>query len=87
MQSTLNSALAQANLGFSEQIQQAAAKAIEVLLKGGNLGVLGAPQDLIGLSQIPPALHRIVARQPPGPDRVELERISSFADFAAQNLS
>jgi ABC-2 family transporter protein len=87
VQSTLNSALAQANLGFSEQIQQAAAKAIEVLLKGGNLGVLGAPQDLIGLSQIPPALHRIVARQPRGPDRAELERISSFADFAAQNLS
>jgi ABC-type multidrug transport system permease subunit len=87
VQSTLNSALAQANLGFSEQIQQAAAKAIDVLLKGGNLGVLGAPQDLIGLSQIPPALHRIVAREPPGPDRAKLERIASFADFAAQNLS
>jgi ABC-type multidrug transport system permease subunit len=87
VQSTLNSALAQANLGFSEQIQQAAARAIEVLLKGGNLAILGAPQDLIGLSQIPASLHGIVARQPPGPDRKELERISHFADFAAQNLS
>jgi ABC-2 type transport system permease protein len=87
VQSTLNSALAQANLGFSEQIQQAAAKAIKLLLEGGNLGVLGAPENLIGLSHIPPLLHAIVTRQPPGPDRKALERILSFADFAAQNLS
>jgi ABC-type multidrug transport system permease subunit len=87
VQSTLNSALAQANLGFSEQIQQAAAKAIKLLLEGGNLGVLGAPENLIGLSHIPPLLHAIVTRQPPGPDRRALERILSFADFAAQNLS
>jgi ABC-2 type transport system permease protein len=86
VQSQLNSALAQANLGFSEQIQQAAAQAIALLLKGGNLGILGAPQNLIGLSQIPPELHTIIARQPPGPDRAKLERIASFADFAAQNL-
>ncbi|MFI5010678.1 MAG: ABC transporter permease, partial [Solirubrobacterales bacterium] len=71
----------------SEQIQQAAAQAIDQLLAGGNLGVLGAPPDLIGLSQIPPALHQILAHQPPGPERRQLERISSFANFAAQNLS
>jgi ABC-type transport system involved in cytochrome c biogenesis permease component len=87
VRSTLTSALAQANLGFSEQIQQAAAKAIDLLLQGGNLGVLGGPQNLIGLSEIPTALTRIIARQPPGPDRVALERISRFAEFGAQNLS
>jgi len=87
VRSTLNSALAQANLGFSEQIQQAAAKAIDLLLAGGNVEILGAPPNLIGLSQIPPALHEILARQPPGPERRQLERISSFAGFAAQNLS
>ena len=47
------SALAQANLGFSEQIQRAAAQAIGVLLSGGNLGVLGAPANLIGLQPDP----------------------------------
>jgi ABC-type multidrug transport system permease subunit len=87
VQSMLDSALAQANLGFSKQIQQAAAKAIDQLLQGGNLGLLGGPENLIGLSQIPPALRGIIARQHPGPDRTELERISSFAHFAAQNLS
>jgi ABC-2 type transport system permease protein len=86
VQSQIGSALAQANLGFSERIQRAAAGAIEVLLRGGNLGVLGAPPNLIGLGQIPAALHAVIAHQPPGPDRRALERIAGFADFAAQNL-
>jgi len=87
VQSSLNSALAQANLGFSEQIQQAAAQAIGLLLKGGNLGVLGAPPHLVGLSQIPALLRGVIAHQPPGPDRAKLERTLAFATFAAQNLT
>jgi hypothetical protein len=87
VQSSLNSALAQANLGFSEQIQKAAAQAIGLLLKGGNLGVLGAPPNLVGLSQIPALLRRVIAHQPPGPDRASLERTLAFATFAAQNLT
>jgi ABC-2 type transport system permease protein len=86
VQSQLNSALAQANLGFSEQIQRAAAQAIGVLLTGGNLGVLGAPSNMIGLGQIPPALRTIIARKPPGAERTQLERINRFAEFADQNL-
>jgi ABC-type transport system involved in multi-copper enzyme maturation permease subunit len=86
VRSQLNSALAQANVGFSEQIQRAAAQAIGVLLTGGNLGVLGAPPNLIGLAQIPTELRAILARQPPGAERVQLERIKKFAEFADQNL-
>ncbi len=87
VQSTLNSALAQANLGFSAQIQAAAGTAIGSLLSGGNLGSIGAPENLIGLTQIPPTLGGIITRQPHGHDRTQLERIDTFAAFAAQNLS
>jgi hypothetical protein len=87
VQSTLNSALAQANLGFSAQIQKAAGTAIGSLLSGGNLGSIGAPEDLIGLEQIPSTLGGIITRQPRGHDRSQLERIDTFAAFAAQNLS
>jgi hypothetical protein len=87
VQSQIGSALAQANLGFSKQIQQAAARVIEVLLKGGSLGALGANQNLIALDAIPPLLHGVMAHQPPGPDRAALERVADFAQFAAQNLS
>ncbi|MGA8364995.1 MAG: ABC transporter permease [Solirubrobacteraceae bacterium] len=86
VQSQLNSALAQANVGFSEQIQRAAAQAIGVLLTGGNLGVLGAPSNMIGLERIPSTLRAVIARQPPGADRTQLERINKFAEFADQNL-
>jgi len=87
VQSTLNSAIAEANLRFSEQIQQAAAKAIQALLQGGDSGILGAPEGLIGLNQIPATLAGIIARQPPGHVQAELRRIEAFARFAAQNLS
>jgi ABC-type multidrug transport system permease subunit len=87
VQSQIGSALAQANLGFSERIQGAAVGVIDLLLKGGNLSILGAPPNLIGLASIPPALHQIIARQPPGRDRAQLEQIASFAEFAAQNLT
>jgi ABC-type multidrug transport system permease subunit len=85
VQSQIDAALAQANIGFSEQIQRAASQAIGALLSGRNLGVLGAP-DLIGLGQVPRELHAIVARMAPGRDRATLERIESFARFASQNL-
>jgi ABC-2 type transport system permease protein len=87
VQSSLDSALAQANLGFSEQIQKAVGTAMGALLTGGDLGSIGAPENLIGLSQIPTTLGAIIDRQPRGRDRVQLERIDAFAGFAAENLS
>ncbi len=87
VQSELRSALSQANLGFSEQIQSAAAQAINALLRGGDIGALGAPSNLIGLERIPAVLGRVIARTPPGPDRTALERVDEFAAFAAQNLT
>jgi hypothetical protein len=85
--STLNSALAQANLGFSAQIQKAAGTVIGSLLRGGALGGIGGPEGLIGLAQIPAALGAVIARQPRGHDRTQLERVAAFAGFAVQNLS
>lgn len=87
VQSTINSDLAQADLAFSGQIEQAAARAIDALLSGGNLGALGAPEHLIGLRLIPGALRSIIAREPRGPTRAQLQRIELFAGFAAQNLT
>jgi ABC-2 type transport system permease protein len=85
VRSELASALAQANLGFSEQLQRAAAQVIDSLLKGGSIGILGAP-TLVGLNQISPQLRAIIAREPPGANRAALERIAAFAGFASQNL-
>jgi ABC-type multidrug transport system permease subunit len=87
VQSQLRSALAQANAGFSEQLQKAAAQVIDQLLKGGNLGSLGAPGNLVGLEQVPSMLRKVIAKEPPGANREALERVATFADFAAENLT
>ncbi len=84
--STIDSALAHANLGFSEQIQTAARKVIGTLLTGGKLGGM-ADENIIGLERIPSILGAIAASQPRGHARSELEQIDSFAGFAAQNLT
>ncbi len=84
--STIEAALAQANLELSNQIRRVAAQVIGALVRGGNLGVAGAPQNLPGLGEIPGILRRIIARHPHGADRAQLERLAEFSEFAAQNL-
>lgn len=58
-----------------------------MLVAGGDLSRLGSPQSLPGLGTIPGVLHRVIAHQPPGKDRRELERVAEFADFATRNLN
>lgn len=84
--STIEAALAQANLELSDQIRRVAARVIGALVQGGSLGVPGAPQNLPGLSAIPGILHRVIAREPHGADRAQLENLAAFSEFAAQNL-
>ena len=84
--SEIDSAIAKANLAFSEEIQRVASSAIEGLLRGGELGAVGGPRLPIGLSEIPPALEKVIASQPPGHTRKQLEQIEQVARFAAQNL-
>ncbi len=84
--STIEAALAQANLELSDQIRNLAAGVIGDLVKGGDLGVAGAPQNLPGLRQIPAILRGVLRREPPGARRTELARVAEFAQFAAQNL-
>jgi ABC-2 type transport system permease protein len=86
VRSTIDSALARANLALSEQIQAVAVRDIDLLLSGGRLEVLGAARNIVGLRHIPGALEGVVRRQPPGRDRATLVRIAGFASFAARNL-
>ncbi len=84
--STIEAALAQANLELSNQIRDLAASVISDLVKGGNLGVAGTPQNLPGLRQVPGILRQALRTEPPGAKRMELEKVAEFAQFAAQNL-
>jgi ABC-2 type transport system permease protein len=85
--STIEAALAQANIGFSQQIQTAARSVIHKLLVGGKLSSFGGPEHLLGLERIPPTLAALAARLPPSGERRQLEQLGGFAAFAAENLS
>ncbi len=84
--STIESSLARANLELSNEIRRVAAQVIGALVRGGNLGVAGAPTNLPGLGEIPHILRGIIARHPHEADRAQLERLAEFTEFAAQNL-
>jgi ABC-2 type transport system permease protein len=87
VQSKIQAAVAQANLALSQQISKLAAHAIDLLLKGGDLGSLGLSHRLLGLNQIPSILRAEIAREPPGQGRESLQRVAEVADFAASNLN
>ena len=85
--STINAALAQANLALSQEIKQVASQAIGLILKGGDFSVLGNVHEILGLGHLTPLLRRILREVPPGHNHAQLERVVSFAQFAAQNLN
>jgi ABC-type multidrug transport system permease subunit len=85
VRSTIDSTLAQANLAHSEQIKSVAVHDLNLLLAGGQVGVLGT-HEIIGLRRLPGTLGAIAQRLPPGSDRATLMRIAGFAGLAANNL-
>lgn len=84
--STIDAALAQANLALAAEIKQVASKAIGLILKGGDFNVLGNVHEILGLSHLTSLLRRILREVPPGHNHAELERVATFSEFAAQNL-
>jgi ABC-2 type transport system permease protein len=84
--STIEAALAQANLELSQQIRQLAGRVIQTLVRGSASGVAGAPQNLPNLTSIPGILRSVQAHQPPGANREALGHVAEFAEFAGQNL-
>lgn len=86
VRSTIDAALAQANLALSQQIRAVAVRDIDLLLAGGSLGVLGSSQDIVGLSHIAPTLEGVAGRTASLGDRARLQRIAGFAAFASRNL-
>jgi ABC-type transport system involved in cytochrome c biogenesis permease component len=85
VRSTINSTLAQANLALSQQIKSVAVHDLNLLLAGGQVGVLGG-QEILGLRHLPSTLGAIAHSLPPGNDRATLVRIAGFAKLAANNL-
>jgi ABC-type multidrug transport system permease subunit len=87
VQSTINSRLAEANKALSDKLTQVAAGYLAVLLHGGDFSILGRTFNVLGLQTSKAIIDAALSRTPRGsPDRAALQRVSTFARLAIDNL-
>jgi ABC-2 type transport system permease protein len=88
VESTIRARLAEANDALSDAVLTAAARYIDVVVRGGDvdLPLVGAV-SVLGLERSQALIDAAAARLPKGdPGRVALEQVSRFAGLAAENL-
>jgi ABC-type multidrug transport system permease subunit len=78
--------LAQANLAIAKRIAQEGGKYLNLVIKGGNLPVLGESVHILGLKNSAHILEALETALPEGPLRVALKQVIEFANEAGENL-
>jgi ABC-2 type transport system permease protein len=87
VQSTITAKLAQANAALSGRLKQIAAQEVDLLLKGGNIQLLGQTFQVLGLQAGKRIIDDVLARLPArSPQRPQLARLDHFAGLAVDNL-
>jgi len=87
VEGTIDARLAEANRALSARITRVAAGYIDLLLRGGNLEIVGRRVQALGLQRSARILDRVERTLPPGdPRRAELARVRGFAEVAIDNL-
>ncbi len=78
--------LAQANLAIAKRIAVEGSKYLNLVIKGGDLPVLGSSVHILGLNASAHILEAIEPAVPRGPLRVALSQVTEFANQAGENL-
>ena len=87
VEATIKGRLADANQAISEQLTKAAAKDLDVLLRGGGFGLFDDDLDVLGLERSEQILAKAIADlSADSKQRGELERVRRFAQMAVENL-
>ncbi len=86
VQSTINSALGQANAALSGELERVAAQYIDLLLSGGQLQAFGGDISILGLERAKTLLDGVLARSTSPADRAALAPVDTFAGLAVANL-
>ena len=86
VQSTINSALGQANAALSGKLESVAAQYIDMLLTGGSISAFGGSVGLLGLERAKAILDAVVPRTASPADRAALKQVDDFAGAAVDNL-
>jgi len=88
VQSTITSALAEANDALSDAVLKEAAGYIDVIVKGGEVALpLVGSVDILGLRRAQTIIEAAVETLPKdAPERIALTQVARFARLAADNL-
>jgi ABC-2 type transport system permease protein len=78
--------LAQANLALAKRIATEGSKYLNLVIKGGELRVLGEAIHILGLQASAHILEAIEPALEPGPLRIALAQVTEFANEAGENL-
>jgi ABC-type multidrug transport system permease subunit len=78
--------LAQANLSLAKRIAVEGGRYLDLVIKGGNLPVLGGGIHILGLQASAHILEAIEPALPDGPLKVALSQVTQFAQQAGENL-
>ncbi|HEX3735955.1 MAG TPA: ABC transporter permease [Solirubrobacterales bacterium] len=78
--------LAQANLAIAKRIAAEGGKYLNLVIKGGDLPVLGGGIHILGLQASAHILEALEPALPRGPLRVALGQVTEFAAEAGENL-
>src|SRR6201996_6910501 len=78
--------LAQANLAIAKRIAQEGSKYLNLVIKGGDLPVLGESVHILGLKNSAHILEALETALPEGPLRVALQQVIEFANEAGETL-
>jgi ABC-2 family transporter protein len=77
--------VAEANLILSQQVSEQAGSYLDLLIGGGEFGLLGQSIDILGLERAGQILESIQAGLPKQ-DRIAVEQVVRFARLARENL-
>jgi ABC-type transport system involved in cytochrome c biogenesis permease component len=82
----ITSLLAQANLAIARRIAKEGTQYLKLVIKGGELPVLGSSIHILGLTASAQILQALEPALPNGPLRVSLSQVTNFATEASENL-
>jgi ABC-type transport system involved in cytochrome c biogenesis permease component len=82
----ISTLLAEANLRVAREVTRVGSTYLDLIVDGGQIGLLGVGVDILGLTKAAESLEEIRPSVPPGQRREKLDEVIRFADLARENL-
>ena len=82
----ISSLLAEANLLIAQRVAESGGEYLDLILNGGETGLLGLTFRVLGLRESAEILQELVPSVPPGETRDALRDVIRFAELARDNL-